>query len=37
LAPATQEFAKKGIPLSYRAQMWSQILNVEVDDIVSLY
>ncbi|ELT89515.1 hypothetical protein CAPTEDRAFT_108817, partial [Capitella teleta] len=37
LAPATQEFAKKGIPLSHRAQMWSQILNVEVDDVDILY
>ena len=30
-----QEFAKKGVPLSYRAKLWAQILNVIVEDVVS--
>ena len=36
-APLAQEYAKKGVPLSYRAKIWTQILNVSVDDIVSAF
>ena len=31
-----REFAKKGIPLTCRASAWKSILNVSVDDIVTL-
>lgn len=36
-APLAQEYSKKGVPLSFRAKLWMQILNVTVDDIVSTY
>ena len=33
--PVAQEFAKKGCPITYRVDLWKQILGVQVDDIVS--
>ena len=36
-APIAQEYAKKGVPLSYRAKIWTQILNVNVDDVVCCF
>ena len=35
-SPLAQEFAKKGSPVSYRGQIWCQILNVNIDDVVSM-
>ena len=34
-APTAQEFAKKGCPSTFRAQIWELILGTEIDDIVS--
>ena len=36
-SPIAQEFAKKGTPVSYRGQIWCQVLNVHIDDVVSHY
>ena len=33
--PLSQEFAKKGCPISLRADLWCQILGIEVDEFVS--
>ncbi len=37
LSPLAQEFCKKGCPLTYRAEMWCQILGIELADIDSMY
>lgn len=35
--PLSQEFAKKGCPMSQRASIWSQILSIELDEVDQLY
>ena len=34
-APLSQEYAKKGCPVSLRAELWCQILGVDLDEFVS--
>ena len=34
-APLSQEYAKKGCPVSLRAELWCQILGIELDEFVS--
>ena len=34
-APLSQEYAKKGCPVSLRAELWKQILGIELDEFVS--
>ncbi|XP_005107918.2 TBC1 domain family member 19 isoform X2 [Aplysia californica] len=36
-APISREFSKKGCPVSMRAELWSQILGVELDQVDHLY
>lgn len=34
-APISREFSKKGCPVSMRAELWCQILGVELTNVVS--
>lgn len=36
-APLSQEYAKKGCPVSLRADLWKQILGIELDEFDTLY
>lgn len=35
--PLAQEYAKKGCPISLRAELWCQILGIELDEFDTLY